>query len=209
LSLRARKKQQAKDDILAAAEKLLNERGYPDTTMKDIAAEANMSYQTLYNYFPTKSVIVQSMLLKDVVTAAESAERLILNYKRDPVALICAGATIQLDMVSNRDRHLWREFVAEYLIHSQDMAETVEHTDLGAHARIERALKTTRQAGHLKASVDIVTMANIIYNTTEMAFLAYIMRPTMTRTDMLQAFKKEISLIITPYLSEASKTPII
>jgi len=201
LSLRARKKQQARDDILAAAEKLIKKRGYPHTTMKDIAAEANMSYQTLYNYFPTKSVIVQSMLLKDVVTAAARAEKLILNYKSDPIALICSGAKIQLDMVSARDRHLWREFVAEYMIHSQDMPEAVEQTDLGAHTRIERALKTTRKAGHLSTEVDIVVMANIIYNTTEMAFLAYIMRPELTRADMLRAFNKEISLIISPYLT--------
>ncbi len=160
-----------------------------------------MSYQTLYNYFPTKSTIVQSMLLKDVVVAAARAEALINNYVSDPIGLINAGAKIQLDMVSSRDRHLWREFVAEYMVNSQDMAEAVEHTDLSAHARIERALKVTQQAGHLKTSVDVVVMANIIYNTTEMAFLAYIMRPDLKRADMLQAFEKEISLIISPYLT--------
>ena len=201
MSLRARKKQQARDDILAAAEKLIKERGYSNTTMKDIAVEANMSYQTLYNYFPTKSVIVQSMLLKDVVSVATKIEELIRNYKSDPIALIYSAAKLQLDMVSSRDRHLWREFVADYMIHAQDMAETIEHTDLDAHARIQRLLKTTQQAGHLEASVDVVVMANIIYNTTEMAFLAYIMRPATSRADMLQAYKKEISLIISPYLT--------
>lgn len=162
---------------------------------------ANMSYQTLYNYFPTKSTIVQSMLLKDVVAAAAKAEELIANYQSDPIRLIYSGAKVQLDMVSNRDRHLWREFVAEYMINSQDMVEAVEHTDLSAHARIERALKVTQQAGHLKTSVDVVVMANIIYNTTEMAFLAYIMRPALSRADMLRAFENELSLIITPYLA--------
>jgi AcrR family transcriptional regulator len=201
LSLRARKKQQARNDILSAAEKLIKQRGYSDTTMKDIAEVANMSYQTLYNYFPTKSTIVQCLLLKDVTAAAVKAEALISNYESDPIRLIYSGAKIQLDMVSTRDRHLWREFVAEYMINSQDMPEAVEHTDLGAHARIERALKVTQKAGHLKTGVDVVVMTNIIYNTTEMAFLAYIMRPALSRANMLRAFEKELSLIITPYLA--------
>ena len=60
--LRERKKQRARSDILAAANTLIARKGYADTTMREIAEAADVSYQTLYNYFPSKAQIVRAML---------------------------------------------------------------------------------------------------------------------------------------------------
>jgi AcrR family transcriptional regulator len=62
LPLRQQKKHQARNRILASAERLIRERGFEATKMRDIASRAELSYQTLYNYFPTKGQILEEVL---------------------------------------------------------------------------------------------------------------------------------------------------
>jgi AcrR family transcriptional regulator len=56
--LRARKKQQTKDSISAAAARLFEKRGYENVRMLDIARAADVSEPTIYNYFPTKEHLI-------------------------------------------------------------------------------------------------------------------------------------------------------
>jgi len=48
---------------MAAAAELFVEKGYDATTMTEIAAKAGSSIGSLYLFFPTKSVLAQSMLI--------------------------------------------------------------------------------------------------------------------------------------------------
>jgi AcrR family transcriptional regulator len=56
--LRERKKLETRRQIAQAASGLFRKQGYDNVRMIDIAAAANVSEQTLYNYFPTKEDLV-------------------------------------------------------------------------------------------------------------------------------------------------------
>ena len=56
------KKVRARSDILATANTMIARKGYASTTMREIADAANVSHQTLGNYFPSKAKIVHTML---------------------------------------------------------------------------------------------------------------------------------------------------
>ena len=57
MSLRQQNKARARASILSAAHKLMAEEGIQAATTREIAKRAGVSYQTLYNYFPTKADI--------------------------------------------------------------------------------------------------------------------------------------------------------
>jgi AcrR family transcriptional regulator len=57
-TLRARKKRRTRQRIAAVAARLFRARGYDRVRMRDIARAADVSDQTLYNYFPTKEHLV-------------------------------------------------------------------------------------------------------------------------------------------------------
>ncbi len=57
----AKVKQQTRERILAAARKLFEEKGFEDTTTRDIAARAQIAAGTLFNYFPTKEALAMAL----------------------------------------------------------------------------------------------------------------------------------------------------
>ena len=58
LGLRERKKQQTRQLIAETARRLFGERGFERVTVAEIARAANVSEQTVFNYFPTKEDLV-------------------------------------------------------------------------------------------------------------------------------------------------------
>src|ERR1700735_5742410 len=56
--LRERKKARTRQVIADAAARLFAERGYEHVAVSDVAREAEVSEQTVYNYFQTKEQLV-------------------------------------------------------------------------------------------------------------------------------------------------------
>src|SRR5690349_22120088 len=57
-SLRERKKEQTRAHIAETARRLFGERGFEQVTVAEVAREAEVSTQTVFNYFPTKEDLV-------------------------------------------------------------------------------------------------------------------------------------------------------
>jgi AcrR family transcriptional regulator len=58
LGLRERKKQQTRQAIAEAAKRLFLERGFEQVSIGEVARAADVSEQTVFNYFPTKEDLV-------------------------------------------------------------------------------------------------------------------------------------------------------
>jgi AcrR family transcriptional regulator len=65
--LRERKKARTRQVIADAAARLFAQRGYEQVAVSDVAREAEVSEQTVYNYFPTKDQLVtdRDQLIQD------------------------------------------------------------------------------------------------------------------------------------------------
>lgn len=76
--------------ILTVSKKLFLERGFRDTTTRDIASEAGITLSNLYHYYPSKDDLFRS-LLKPATDALEGfkeyyvnkATRLVLDWFKD------------------------------------------------------------------------------------------------------------------------------
>jgi AcrR family transcriptional regulator len=86
--LRDRKKARKRDEIIAAAKDLFARQGIDATTMADIAAAAEISAPTVFNYFGSKDGILIAMITEGTMDARESDRALHWREGTDLVSLI-------------------------------------------------------------------------------------------------------------------------
>lgn len=98
--LRERKKQQTRRLIAETARRLFAERGFEGVTVAEVAAEAEVSETTVFNYFPTKEDIFYSGLeafeeeLLSTIREREPGESVITAFGRfvlEPRGLVAAS----------------------------------------------------------------------------------------------------------------------
>jgi AcrR family transcriptional regulator len=84
--LRERKKLKTKAAIQRAALRLFKKNGYDETTVEDIAAAAEISPSTFFNYFPSKEDVViydeYDPMMFSMITDAPAGEKLSLTIRR-------------------------------------------------------------------------------------------------------------------------------
>ena len=64
LTRKERDRRLREEDFLNAAEKLFSERGFHDTSMEDVASEAQYATGTIYRYFASKMDLYQHLLIR-------------------------------------------------------------------------------------------------------------------------------------------------
>jgi AcrR family transcriptional regulator len=79
VSLREQKKEQTRQALIAAAERLFDEQGYEGTTVEQIAAAANVSTRTFFTYFRHKA----DVLYHNSTESVEAALRVIASRAPD------------------------------------------------------------------------------------------------------------------------------
>jgi AcrR family transcriptional regulator len=99
-NLRARHAAQTRADILRAARGLFAERGYAATSVKDVAGEAGVSVQTVYDSVGSKADLVRQLNdhLDSEVGIGEIARA--IPTETDPQALVAIPARISCALVA-------------------------------------------------------------------------------------------------------------
>jgi len=64
-------KQETRRRIIESARKLFADKGFEQTTTRDIVADAGIAAGTLYNYFPTKESLAMTLIIEALDGAAE------------------------------------------------------------------------------------------------------------------------------------------
>jgi len=85
ISIRSRRVAWRRSEILTAAGRLFAEKGYHRTTTHDIAAEAEVSEGTIYNYFSSKEDLLFA-IMENISLSQNSGERDLKAFPEDPKA---------------------------------------------------------------------------------------------------------------------------
>ena len=198
MSLRQQNKRQARINILAAADKLIREKGIDSATTREIAQLARVSYQTLYNYFPNKVDIVHGFVESEMVNWADAADNVTKHYAGNLVDSLLQLIQVNLDLIER----LGRELVAYITIETvkQGAANSVFMTATRtAHEHYYALLNLAQGMGHLDESLDLHLMAHTLFNLTDYAMLRYFIEP-IEDGQFLTSQRELFTLVITPYL---------
>lgn len=169
---RRERARQARDQIAGIAEELFLSRGYAATTVAAIAAQAQVSVETIYKGFGGKPGLVRAIIEKGLagrgpVPAEQRSDR-IRDTEPDPRRILTA----------------WGKFVAEIaprtapiLLLARDAAaadpELAALLDEVSAARLERMTVNARglhEAGHLRPGLTVAQAADILWTYSAAEF---------------------------------------
>ena len=102
----AKRRERTRQELLAAATRVLAEKGLHDTKVADIAAAADVGVGTFYLYFPTKDALFDAVVEETVRRLKETVDRA-RTAARDPVERVRA-ANAALCRFAHENREVFR-----------------------------------------------------------------------------------------------------
>jgi len=82
--------------LLTAAEQVIEARGFEAATMTEIAAQAGASIGSLYQFFPTKEALAQTLMASFVEELSQTFEAVGETLKGEPAALIADRILVEV-----------------------------------------------------------------------------------------------------------------
>lgn len=159
-SLRERRKQQLRDDILDAAQRLLELRGYSAVVMDDLASEAGISKPTLYSYFPTKDALLAATIARQLNQVRA------LTEPNEQAASPLTRLTRLLETVVGMQLHerrepmrLWMPEIKRLSCEHPEMLQAMGALD----EQIGSLMREGVEQGEIDASLDVATLVRAFY----------------------------------------------
>ena len=173
----------------------MEREGYRNANMRDIAAAADVAYQTLYNYFPSKARIALALLAR----GTEDAE-VLPDDEADVVGTLVSLTDSLARRIVAGDREVWREAIVEVI--RNDETPVVRCLDPALGERFAGLLGAAQQHGHLDAYLDTDAMASVIESLLGSALLAWATSGEHGR-EAIESVPGSIELVLKPYQRSA------
>jgi AcrR family transcriptional regulator len=209
--LRTRKKAAQQRILLDAAAELFRRRGYEATRMEDVAAHAEVSTKTVYNYFPTKQGLIVGLLNRDRDRLRIDYERVLNAPPTDPAEGLAALIRADVgDVETDADKRLWRELLAVATRGHRRALDDFESNRRDFTSYIERLLKDYVDKGQLASTLAIDVAVDMVYAVNAFDFREYCAAKRMKPSDVLAQARRQMRLLVEdwrPRRDERRKPP--
>lgn len=146
---RSREKREA---LIESGRLLFNEKGYDQTTAKDIAAHARVATGTFYRYFSDKRQLLMS-LIEHQLEAMMPPD---LEWRNGDPEKLLAG---RLEMhYHNINKENLQRLIPELLVRDAELAEIIKEARERLHKKVESQLLILRENGLMWPDIDSKTL---------------------------------------------------
>ena len=191
--LRAKHKADRHQRIIEAAARLFRTMGYDTVKMEAIAAAADVSIGTIYNYYKNKGDLLVAIVSMEVHEVLAAGERVIADPPRNAekaVAKLIANY-IEHSLVY-LSKEMWRQAMA-ITTQQPDSPFGVAYGELDeALARqTSKLVKKLQTLGLVQVGVDAQAIGEMIFNNTNMMFTVFVKREEMSVADLLARIRRQ------------------
>ena len=201
MSLREKNKARTRTAILTAAKELAKQGQWDAVTTRQIADAAGVSYQTLYNYYPSKASILVEMLLEVYVGPGPAISDAIKHYNGDLLGTLDEINQLRFQSFGRDDVKWILTITASLTMPDQsseatNLIETIDHAGDGYYYS---ALSMAKGMGHLQDDVDIQLMAHTLSGITSATLSRFILNNANAQAQ-IQTLRQQIEQLVRPYL---------
>jgi AcrR family transcriptional regulator len=191
--LRAKNKADRRDRILHAATRQFRAFGYEATRIEAIAAEAEVSIGTIYNYYENKGdllVAIVSMEVNEVLAAGRGVIDAPPTHVSQAVNTLIATYIDHSLVYLSKD--MWRQALA---ISTQQpgspFGRTYSALDQALTKQTCALIAKLKDLGVVKAEVDARGVGEMIFNNTNMMFIEFVKNEAMSIAQLRTAIRRQ------------------
>lgn len=196
-SLRARKKETQQRLLLDAAAELFRRQGYEATRVEDVAAYAEVSTKTVYNYFPTKQGLIIGLLNRDRERLRGDYERVLEAPPDDPAEGLAALIRADVgDVETSADKRLWRDLLAAATRGHSHARDDFESNRRHFTRYIARLLQHYIERGALSRELPLDVAVDLVYAVNAFDFREFCAAEGMTPADLLVQARRQMQALL-------------
>ena len=184
--LRERQKADRTQRILQAASALFRSQGYDTVRIEDIAAAAEVSTGTCYNYFSTKGDLLLAIVSMEVQEVVDAGRPLVAAPPDDVAQALKDLIRLYYDHSLNYlSKAMWRKAMA-ISIEAPTTPFSRQYTQLDAllAAQVCDLLAALRDRGLTRADLQVLTLGQIIFHALNQLFMEFVTDDTMQMLDL-------------------------
>ena len=196
-----------KDRIIQATLSLLDNHkseGISAISSRQIALEAGISYQTLYNHYSSQAQIYAALLKEKSAPLSQQLDLEVKNCEQNLATTFAAIDTQRLAHITPADKPIW-QFIAnnmhtnvESTVHSEGTEETslISILDPQVYERTHRLLHMAQGMGHLRTQIDLQLLAYTLICLTDYALTRYLRSEKVGKASILQTTQEQYALVL-------------
>lgn len=184
--------------ILEAAAELFRAAGYDGARIEAIAAQAEVSVGTIYNYYRNKGDLLVAIVSLEVNDVLKTGQGVVNQPPGNAGDALDTLIGIYIDhSLSYLSKEMWRQAMA-ISTQQPDSPFGQTYTELDrALARQVRALVEALQArGLMKSGADARSIGELVFNNMNMMFIEFVKSDVATISELRRAIRRQNRVIV-------------
>ncbi len=202
-NLRAKHKQDRNLRIVEAAAELFRGVGYEGARIEEIAAMAEVSIGTIYNYFQNKGDILVAIVSMEVHEVLSAGLKIIAKPpKTVEKAIDALVATYIEHSLVYLSKEMWRQAIATSTQQPDSpFGKAFSALDRELADQTCNLIRKLQQQGLVRDEIDARSVGELLFNNTNMMFIEFIKREDMTIKELLAAIRRQNKTLIEALVS--------
>jgi AcrR family transcriptional regulator len=187
--LRERQKADRTRRILEAASKLFRTQGYDAVRIEDIAAAAEVSAGTCYNYFSTKGDLLLAIVSMEVEEVVEAGRALVVTPPPDVAQALVGLIRLYYDhSLHYLSKEMWRKAMA-ISIEAPTTPFSRHYTQLDAMlaGQVCDLLAALKARGLTRSDLNPAVLGQIVFNSLNQLFIEFVKDDAMQMSNLHRA----------------------
>jgi len=196
--LRERQRADRHRRILEAAAALFRQSGYEGAKIEAIAAEAEVSVGTIYNYYRNKGDILVAIVSMEVNEVLNAGRGVVGTPPKNVADAIDTLIGIYIDhSLIYLSKEMWRQAMATSTQQPDSpFGETYAALDQGLTDQTCELIERLKGLGLVKPDSDVRSAGEIIFNNMNMMFIEFVKRENMPLNELRAAIRRQNKVLV-------------
>jgi AcrR family transcriptional regulator len=196
--LRAKHKADRHRRILEAAAKLFREAGYEGAKIETIAAQAEVSVGTIYNYYQNKGDILVAIVSMEVNEVLNAGRGVVANPPPNVSNALDTLIGIYIEhSLFYLSKEMWRQAMA---ISTQQpdspFGRTYTALDRALTDQICALIARLQELGHVRQETDTHSVGELVFNNMNMMFIEFVKSDVATIFTLRRAIRRQNRILV-------------